>query len=76
MPEEMNETPRPGWGMMATIRIILAIGVLVIAGGAILLVLDLLTPEAFKALALKTLLVGAVSLATGLVLGLLARSRQ
>ncbi len=76
MPEEMNETPRSGWGLMATIKIILAIVVMIIAGGAILLVLDLLSLEAFKVLALKTVLVGGVSLVAGVVLGLLARSRQ
>ncbi|RTZ74330.1 MAG: hypothetical protein DSZ00_04590 [Gammaproteobacteria bacterium] len=76
MPEKMNETPRPGWGLIATVKIVLAIVVMVIAGGAILLVLDLLTLDTFKVLALKTALVGGVSLVAGIILGLLARTRH
>lgn len=74
MPEEMNEPPRSGRGLIATVKIVLAIVVMIIAAGAILLVLDLLTFDAFKVLALKTALVGGGSLVAGVVLGLLART--
>lgn len=76
MPEEMNESPKPGWGLLASLKIIVAIVVMIVAGGAILLVLDMITLDTFKVLAVKTALVGGVSAVAGLVLGLLARSRN
>jgi len=74
--EQLNQEPNPGWGLVAGLKIIAAILVMIIAGAAIGLVLDLLSLEAFKALVIKTLLVGGVSAAAGVVLGLLARTRK
>ena len=73
MNEPMNESPRPGWGLAATLKIILAVVVLIIAGGAVLWVLDVISLEVLEGLAIKTALVGGVSAAAALVLGLLAR---
>jgi hypothetical protein len=76
MSQEKNEGPKPGGGLLASLKIIVAIVVMIIAGGAILLVLDMISLETFKLLAVKTALVGGVSAVAGLVLGLLARPRR
>jgi hypothetical protein len=76
MSQEKNEGPKPGGGLFASLKIIVAIVVMIIAGGAILLVLDMISLETFQLLAVKTALVGGVSAVAGLVLGLLARSRH
>ncbi len=75
MTQDFNDSPEPGWGLSASLKIIAAIIVLVIAGGAIMLVLDIIPLAMFKALAYKTALVGGVLLLAGVVLGLLARSK-
>ncbi len=76
MTQEFNDSPQPGWGLPATMKIIVAIVVMIIAGGAILYVLDMLTLDAFKTLSIKTALVGGVLIVAGLALGLLARSKS
>jgi hypothetical protein len=73
--QDFNESPNPGWGLPATLKIMAAIIVMVIAGGAILLVLDIISLDMFKILSYRTLLVGGVLLMAGWVLGLLARSK-
>jgi len=74
--QEFNDSPEPGWGLPATLKIIAAIVVMIITGGAILYVLDILTLDTFKTLSIKTALVGGVLIVAGLVLGLLARSKN
>ncbi|WP_457676492.1 hypothetical protein [Thiolapillus sp.] len=76
MTQDFNDSPEPGWGLPATLKIIVAIVVMIIAGGAILYVLDMLSLESLKILAVKTSLVGGVLVVAGLVLGLLTRSRN
>ncbi len=76
MTQEFNDSPEPGWGLPATLKIILAIVVMIIAGGAILYVLDMLSLDSLKTLAIKTSLVGGVLIVAGLILGLLTRSRH
>ncbi len=75
MTQDFNDSPEPGWGLPATLKIILAIVVMIIAGGAILYVLDMLSLESLKTLAIKTSLVGGVLIVAGLILGLLTRSK-
>ncbi len=75
MTQDFNDSPEPGWGLPATLRIILAIVVMIIAGGAILYVLDMLSLASLKTLAIKTSLVGGVLIVAGLILGLLTRSK-
>ncbi|BAO43598.1 hypothetical protein [Thiolapillus brandeum] len=75
MTQDFNESPESGWGLPATLKIIVAIVVMIIAGGAIFYVLDLLSLENFKTLAVKTGLVGGVLVIAGLVLGLLTRGK-
>jgi len=74
--QDFNDSPEPGWGLPATLKIILALVVMIIAGGAVLYVLDMLSLEGLKVLALKTSLVGGVLIVAGLALGLLMRSRN
>ncbi len=69
----MNDSQRPGRGVAATVKIILAVVVLVIAGSAVLWGLDVISLEALEGLVIKTTLVGGVAAAAALVLGLLAR---
>ncbi|GEM_PF-3645907 len=76
MTQDFNDSPEPGWGLPATLKIILALVVMIIAGGAVLYVLDMLSLEGLKVLALKTSLVGGVLIVAGLALGLLMRSRN
>ncbi|WP_419597035.1 hypothetical protein, partial [Thiolapillus sp.] len=64
------------WGMAASLKIIVAIVVMIIAGAAILYVLDMLSLDLLKTIAIKTALVGGVLVLAGLVLGLLARSKN
>ncbi|WP_456373321.1 hypothetical protein [Thiolapillus sp.] len=76
MTQDFNDSPEPGWGLPATLKIILALVVMIIAGGAVLYVLDMLSLEGLKVLTLKTSLVGGVLIVAGLALGLLMRSRN
>ena len=76
MSEKPNEEPGPGWGVVAGLKIIAAIVVMIVAGAAIGLVLGLLDFDTFKALTIKTLLVGGISAVAGVVLGMLARTRN
>lgn len=76
MAQDFNDSPVPGWGMAATLKIIIAIVVMIIAGGAILYVLDMLSLETLKTVSIKTVLVGGVLILAGLVLGLLSRSKS
>ena len=76
MTQDFNDSPEPGWGLPATLKIILALVVMIIAGGAILYVLDMLSLDSLKTLAIKTSLVGGVLIVAGLVLGVLTRSRN
>ncbi len=76
MTQDFNDSPEPGWGLPATLKIIIALAVMIIAGGAILYVLDMLSLDSLKTLAIKTSLVGGVLLVAGLVVGLLTRSRH
>ncbi len=69
----MNREPDAEQGGASALRIIAAIVVLVIAGGAALHLVGLLSRDAFQGLALQTLLVGGVAAATALVLGWLGR---
>jgi hypothetical protein len=74
--QDFNDSPEPGWGLPATLKIILALVVMIIAGGAILYVLDMLSLDSLKTLAIKTSLVGGVLIIAGLALGMLTRSRN
>ncbi|WP_456380632.1 hypothetical protein [Thiolapillus sp.] len=76
MAQDFNDAPAPGWGMAATLKIIIAIVIMIIAGAAILYVLDVLSLETLKTVAIKTALVGGVLVLAGLALGLLSRSRN
>ena len=76
MTQDFNDSPEPGWGMAASLKIIVAIMVMIIAGAAILYVLDMLSLDLLKTIAIKTALVGGVLVLAGLVLGLLARSKN
>lgn len=76
MTQDFNDSPEPGWGMSASLKIIVAIVVMIIAGAAILYVLDMLSLDLLKTIAIKTSLVGGVLVLAGLVLGLLARSKN
>ncbi|HEC06542.1 MAG TPA: hypothetical protein ENJ12_06810 [Thiolapillus brandeum] len=76
MTQDFNDSPEPGWGMAASLKIIVAIVVMIIAGAAILYVLDMLSLDLLKTIAIKTSLVGGVLVLAGLVLGLLARSKN
>lgn len=76
MTQDFNESPNPGWGMAASLKIIVAMVVMIIAGAAILYVLDMLSLELLKTISIKTALVGGVLILAGLVLGLLARSKN
>ncbi|WP_419612366.1 hypothetical protein [Thiolapillus sp.] len=76
MTQDFNDSPEPGWGMAASLKIIVAIVVMIITGAAILYVLDMLSLDLLKTIAIKTALVGGVLVLAGLVLGLLARSKN
>jgi hypothetical protein len=76
MTQDFNDSPEPGWGLPAALKIIVAIVVMIIAGGAILYVLDMLSLDSFKTLAIKSTLVGGVLVLAGLALGLLTRNRN
>ena len=76
MQEEMNEKTPPGSGLFASLKIIVAVLVIIIAGAAMALVLDLITLEAFKVITLKSALVGGVAAVASIVLGLLAGGRR
>ncbi|WP_456416083.1 hypothetical protein [Thiolapillus sp.] len=76
MAQDFNDSPAPGWGMAATLKIIIAIVVVVIAGGAILYVLEMLSLQTLKTISIKTALVGGVLILAGLALGLLSRSKD
>jgi len=76
MAHDFNDSPTPGWGMAATLKIIIAIVLLIIAGGAILYVLDILSLEILKMLSIKTALVGGVLALVTLAFGLLSRNKN
>ena len=76
MTQDFNDSPQPGWGVAASLKIIIAIVVMIIAGAAILYVLDMLSLDLLKTIAIKTALVGGVLVLAGLVLGLLSRSKN
>ncbi|WP_457668983.1 hypothetical protein [Thiolapillus sp.] len=76
MTQDFNDSPQPGWGVAASLKIIVAIVVMIIAGAAILYVLDMLSLDLLKTIAIKTALVGGVLVLAGLVLGLLSRSKN
>jgi len=76
MTQDFNDSPEPGWGLPAALKIIVAIVVMIIAGGAILYVLDMLSLDSLKTLAIKSTMVGGVLVLAGLVLGLLTRNRN
>ncbi len=76
MAQDFNDSPAPGWGMAATLKIVIAIVVMIIAGAAILYVLDMLSLETLQTVAIKTALVGGVLILAGLALGLLSRSKN
>lgn len=76
MSADFNQPPESGWGLAATLKIIAALVIMIIAGAGILLVLDMLTLEGFKSLAIKTALVGGVMALASVLLGLLSRSRE
>ncbi len=76
MAQDFNDSPAPGWGMAASLKIIIAVAVLIIAGAAILYVLDMLSLEILKTVSIKTVLVGGVLILAGLMLGLLSRSKS
>lgn len=76
MTQDFNDSPKPGWGVAASLKIIVALVVIIIAGGAIMYVLEMLSLETLKALSIKTALVGGVLILAGLVLGRLARSKN
>ncbi|WP_293714888.1 hypothetical protein, partial [Thiolapillus sp.] len=66
MTQDFNDSPEPGWGMAASLKIIVAIVVMIIAGAAILYVLDMLSLDLLKTIAIKTALVGGVLVLAGL----------
>lgn len=74
--EPMNENTPPGSGLFVSLKIIVAILVIIVAGAAVALVLDVITLEVFKVVTLKSALVGGVAAVASIVLGLLAGGRR
>jgi len=76
MKEKRDDDGPGGRGVNWSLRVIVAVAVLVVAGGAVLYLLGLLSPEVFRHLVSQTLLVGGVAAVTALVLGWLASGRR
>ncbi len=63
-----------GTGM--ALRVIAAVAILVIGGGAVLRVLGLISTASFKGLALQTALVGGVAAVVTVLLGILSGKKE
>lgn len=69
-----NEPPNGGVGI--TVRVVLAVVVIVMALGAVLWILELVTPAVFEVLLTRTALIGGVVILVALALGWLGGGRR